>query len=423
MGQLSVETVLGLIGLVILVGLAGELFFKRTGVPSVLFLMGFGVLLGPVLHLAEASSITVMAPYFGTLALLIILFDGGLNLQFMKVLKEAPLAVLFSLTVFTCTVGGIAALYVWGLEGQWLHGLLLGAILGGTAAAIVIPVAGKLTSLREPAKVLLSLDSAFSEVFVVVIALAIMTTMTGSIGAGHVVSGLFHAFVDALLLATIAGALWARLLAWMQGQTLSYMLTLAAILVLYYVAELLGGNGAITILLFGLVLSNMQFLVGRMAKPIRSWIGYELDHAQFELDEFLKRINEELSFLVRTFFYVLLGLIFDLSAMTGMVAAAGLGLFAVTLIVRWTATELIGRITGAWSGSERRIVASMLPRGVATAVMAFVPMTTGISDTELFPVYALSVIALGVVYMTVAITIEGRLSPNVAGQASDSTKN
>jgi len=423
MGQLSVETVLGLIGLVILVGLAGELFFKRTGVPSVLFLMGFGVLLGPVLHLAEASNITVMAPYFGTLALLIILFDGGLNLQFMKVLKEAPLAVLFSLTVFTCTTVGIAAFYVWGLEGQWLHGLLLGAILGGTAAAIVIPVAGNLTSLREPAKVLLSLDSAFSEVFVVVIALAIMTSLTEPSGTGNVIGSLFHAFVDALLLATIAGALWARLLAWMQGQTLSYMLTLAAILVLYYVAELLGGNGAITILLFGLVLSNMQFLVGRMARPIRAWIGYELDHAQFELDEFLKRINEELSFLVRTFFYVLLGLIFDLSAMTGLVAAAGLGLFAVTLIVRWTAAELFGRITGAWSGPERRIVASMLPRGVATAVMAFVPITAGIPNTELFPLYALTVIALGVIYMTVAITVEGRLSPNVAGQAPDSTKN
>jgi cell volume regulation protein A len=422
MGQLSVETVLGLIGVIILVGLAGELFFKRTGIPSVLFLMGFGVLLGPILHLAEASSVTVLAPYFGTLALLIILFDGGLNLQFMKVIKEAPLAVLFSLTVFTCTVAGIAAFYVWGLEGQWLHGLLLGAILGGTAAAIVIPVAGKLTTLSEPTKVLLSLDSAFSEVFVVVIALAIMTTMTGSIGTGHVVSGLFHAFVDALLLATIAGALWARLLAWLQGQTLSYMLTLAAILVLYYVAELLGGNGAITILLFGLVLSNMQFLVGRMAKPIRAWIGYELDHAQFALDEFLKRINEELSFLVRTFFYVLLGLIFDLSAMTWIVAAAGLGLFTVTLIVRWTATELIGRITGAWSGPERRIVASMLPRGVATAVMAFVPTTTGIPNTEMFPVYALTVIALGVIYMTVAITIESRLSPD-AGKAPDAIKN
>jgi len=60
---------------------------------------------------------------------------------------------------------------------------------------------------------------------------------------------------------------------------------------------------------------------------------------------------------------------------------------------------------------------------VATAVMAFVPITTGIPDTELFPVYALTVIALGVIYMTVAITIEGRLSPNVAVQVPDSTKN
>ncbi|NJL16128.1 MAG: hypothetical protein HC938_01955 [Nitrospira sp.] len=41
---------------------------------------------------------------------------------------------------------------------------------------------------------------------------------------------------------------------------------MAAILVLYYVAELIGANGAITILLFGLVLSNMEFLVGHMVR-------------------------------------------------------------------------------------------------------------------------------------------------------------
>jgi hypothetical protein len=53
MDFLSVELVLGLTGLVILVGLAGELvFFKRTGIPSVLFLMGFGILLGLVFHVA-----------------------------------------------------------------------------------------------------------------------------------------------------------------------------------------------------------------------------------------------------------------------------------------------------------------------------------------------------------------------------------
>lgn len=59
----------------------------------------------------------------------------------------------------------------------------------------------------------------------------------------------------------------------------------------------------------------MEYLIGRLARPIRAMIWYELNQAQFALDTFLKRINEELSCLVRTFFYVLLGLILDYSVL------------------------------------------------------------------------------------------------------------
>jgi len=402
---LSVETVLGLIGVVILVGLAAEVGFKRTGLPSVLFLMGLGILLGPVLGYADASRVALLAPYFGTLALLIILFDGGLNLQFMKVIKETPLALLYSIVVFAGSVLAVAALYVYGLEGQWRQGLLLGAILGGTAAAIILPVVSKMSSLSEPTKVLVSLDSAFSEVFVVVIALAIMGSFTESGGKSGLVREIFHAFLDALLLAALAGAVWARLLTWLAGQTLSYMLTLAAILVLYYVAELVGANGAITILLFGLVLANMETLAGRLVRPLRVLIGYELDQAKFVLDEFLKRINEELSFLVRTFFYVLLGLIVDLSKFNWTIAAWGLALFGVVFVVRIIATVLLGEATGSWTASERVLIAAMMPRGVATAVMAFLPASAGIPETENFPLYALTVITLGVVFMTLTLAV------------------
>lgn len=410
MEPLSVETVLGLTGLVILVGLAGEVVFKRIGIPSVLFLMGFGVLLGPVLHLAQAPKVIALAPYFGTLALLVILFDGGINLQVMKVLKETPLALLYSFLVFTGTMLGTMACVVWVLQGAWLHGLLLGAILGGTAAAIVIPVTANLSSVGEPVKVLLNLDSAFSEVFVVVVTLAIMGAMNEIGGTGGVIRELFHAFWDALMLAALAGALWARLLTWLEGQPLSYMLTLAAVLVLYYVAEVIGASGAMTILLFGLVLSNMEYLVGRLSRPIRLVIGYELNQAQFALDTFLKRINEELSFLVRTFFYVLLGLMLDFSTMTGPVMLVGLGLFGVIVATRWLVTEGLARAakTG-WSQAERLLITAMFPRGVATAVMAFLPAARGIEGTTLFPVYALTVITLGVVLMTVLLPLSRRL--------------
>ena len=418
MESLSVELVLGLTGLIILVGLAGELVFKRTGIPSVLFLMGLGILLGPVFQVAEPTAVMKLAPYFGTLALLIILFDGGINLHIMKVISETPMALLYSVMVFGLTIVAIMGFYVWMTDEPWLHGLLLGTILGGTAAAIIIPVTSRMPSLRDSTKVLLSLDSAISEVFVVVLALALMGTMRDTGGGGHFVREVFHAFWDAIMLALLAGALWARLLAWLGGQALSYMLTMAAILVLYYVAELIGANGAITILLFGLVLSNMEFLVGRMVRPIRVLIGYELDQAQFVLSEFMKRMNEELSFLVRTFFYVLLGLILDFSSLTMEIALMSLGLFCIVVLVRAAVTEGLYRVNNSWNMGERLVIAAMFPRGIATAVMAFLPISTGIPGTELFPIYALTVIVMCVLGMTLVLTLHQRWNQSNQGLPS-----
>jgi cell volume regulation protein A len=288
MEQLSVQAVLGLVGFIILIGLAGELFLKKTGIPSVLLLVALGVLGGPVLNLVEPSRVQVLAPYFGTLALLIILFDGGLNLRIAKVLREAPLALAFTVVVFSATVGATAWVYAGLLDHPWLHGVLLGAILGGTTGAIVIPVVSRLAALRNETKVLLSLESAFTDVFVVIATLAVIGMLTTPAGSAHLVRDVFHAFFDALLLAVVTGVLWARLLTWLRGQTFSYMLTLAAILVLYDVAELVRANGAVTILLFGIVLANLETLARRLAGPICRAIGYELNQAEFSMDEALR---------------------------------------------------------------------------------------------------------------------------------------
>jgi hypothetical protein len=123
--------VLGLVGMIILVGLAGEWVFKKTGVPNALFLIGLGVLLGPVLGVISPESMTAAAPLFGTLALLIILFDGGLNLKILKVIREAPFALLYTTVVFCASALAVAAVYRYFFGGGWTIALLLGVILGG----------------------------------------------------------------------------------------------------------------------------------------------------------------------------------------------------------------------------------------------------------------------------------------------------
>ena len=77
-------------------------------------------------------------------------------------------------------------------------------------------------------------------------------------------------------------------------------------------------------------------------------------------------------------------------------------------------TEVFARAGCGWTRVERRVIISMLPRGLATAVMAFLPAHAGLPGTELFPMYALTVIALSVVYMTIALAMERRRAPAAA---------
>ena len=51
-------------GVVIFLGVAGEAFFKRTGIPDVAFLMVLGVILGPVLGLIQPDAVLQVVPYF-----------------------------------------------------------------------------------------------------------------------------------------------------------------------------------------------------------------------------------------------------------------------------------------------------------------------------------------------------------------------
>lgn len=89
-----------LVGVIIGIGFVGSLFFERTRIPDLLSLVVIGILMGPVFGLVDASQLDTMAPYVGALALMIILFEGGLNLDFEKIVTQLVPAFLLTVSVF-----------------------------------------------------------------------------------------------------------------------------------------------------------------------------------------------------------------------------------------------------------------------------------------------------------------------------------
>lgn len=83
---------------IFLLGFLGNLFFKKTKVSDILILILLGLLIGPIFNIIPESIIFTLRNYttiFAAVALIVLIFDGGLYLNFIKLLQK--LKMLFYL--------------------------------------------------------------------------------------------------------------------------------------------------------------------------------------------------------------------------------------------------------------------------------------------------------------------------------------
>lgn len=388
------------VGFVIFIGFVAVLAFQRTKIPDILILIALGLLLGPLtehllgISLVPRDFLLAATPYFAALALMFILFDGGLNLRLNEVVRRIGISSAHTLGIFLLTVASVSAVCIGLLGYPPAIGLLLGTALGGTSSAVVI---GIVRSMRvDPdTKIILTLESVITDVLCVIGALAIIEYLRvpGASPSTAFVS-LAQAFSVAIVASALFGLLWLRLLKHLEGVPFSFMITIAALFVLFAVVEFLGGSGAMAAFVFGLVLGNHDTIASHLRFRMR-----------FTLDEKFKQFHSELSFLVRTFFFVFLGLVFSLdvggswdvsTTIPGLAALSGtyqlflLGvgaIFAGIVLVRYAV--VFGE---SWFRprplGERRAMVSLMGRGLAAAVLASLPFTISAFTDPADPSYA-----------------------------------
>jgi cell volume regulation protein A len=300
---MSAALILGLVGGLLVVAFFAKRVFGLTRVPDVLVLMMLGVLLGPVMGLVQPGTLAKTTNLLGTLAIILVLFEGGLDLDVRDTLQHFPGSFLLATLAYIFSTGLVAVIVAKGLGLPWTDGLLVGAVLGCTSSTVVLPVLQQLQA-EEPVRVTLMLEASWGDVLAVltVLTVGLLLGMRGQGGAvaQGLVHGLWNQVGIALLFAIPGGVLWSRLLHVLSEQRFWQVLTFSIVLVLYAGMEALGANGLIAVLGFGLTLSNFP--------GVAPGLGLTLPVTRIaESQQALLTFHSELAFLVRTFFFELIG--------------------------------------------------------------------------------------------------------------------
>jgi len=385
-----------LTGGIILAGFVGNLFFERTKIPDVIALLGLGVILGPVSGLINPDNLHHLAEFIGSLALLVILFEGGMDLDIDRLRSEFGAASLLVLLSFFLTAGGIASYLHFIIGWELKQGLLLGAILGCTSAAIVIPIVNRL-SVSGEIKTTLSVESAFSDVLAVILTIALIDAiMIGQRDPVAPIKAVVGSFSIAIVIGGVVGLVWMKVLEMMRGKKLAYMLTLAAMLITFGAVGILGGSGSIAVLVIGIVLGNAdaftRFL--RIKEPLR-------------VDQSIRFLHEEITFFIRTFFFVYLGMMFSYKSLNAeFITLCGIMLLIIILL-RIICTEVTTRVYPE-KQKDRFLIMLMMPRGLASAVLATLPVAAGVAGTESFVAVTSGVIIITNILLTIGLFFMGQ---------------
>lgn len=391
--------ILGFLGIVFIIGFIGDYLFRKVSFPDVLVLLALGYVAGPVLHIVDPAWVAPATPVIANLSLVIILFNGGLGLEFSQARASAPRAIALALVGIVASMISAAAFVYYFLHWELMNSLLLGAIVGGTSPAIVMPLIGR---AKVPAEIssLLNIESALNGALVIVIALGILEVMT--VGATDnlapvIAKEIGMRFLIGLGIGVAAGFAWLWVLTFIEGELYDDILTLAVLFLFYLAVESLQGSGAIFALVFGLILGNgMDF--ARFLRTKRT----------IEIHNTMMRFHSQISFIVKTFFFAYLGLMVTFDEPSVIVPSIILSL--ALLVVRCIVVPVISIGKRSLLAHEG-ILATMLPRGLSAAVVAEIAASSAIAHARLYPEIAIVVIATTVIISAIGIPLFARKSP------------
>jgi cell volume regulation protein A len=360
----SVSIAIFLGAVLVMAGILSSLLALRFGAPLLLVFLFIGVLAGDAGPGGLIFSDVRTTYLVGSVALALILFDGGLKTRFQSIRTVlAPSMVLATVGVLlTALITAPVAKYA--LDLNWTEALLAGAVVASTdAAAVFLLVHAQGLRLRPRVGATLEVESGTNDPFAVFLTLMLVELITlGDSSTAHVLAEFFQEAVLGVIIGLVGGWLVIVALnrvALPQGLHAPFVTTAA--LVIFGMAQITHASGFLAVYLAGIMIGN------RPTRAHNSVVTF-LDAA---------------TWLAQIVMFVLLGLLVSPQRLLDS-ALPAVGIALVLMLVARPVAVFVCLAPFKFNWREKAFIAWVGLRGAVAIFLASIPMLVGLSKAYLY---------------------------------------
>jgi cell volume regulation protein A len=390
----TVAQVIAFVGILVFLAHLFSSIFSRTRIPDVLMLIIIGICVGPVLGLVTPAEFGSIGPVFTTITLIIILFESGIALKLSMLRSALGGAMVLAPLSFFLTMFVVAGLAIWATDLEVLPAFILGAVVGSTSEAVVIPLVRQL-KVKEETQTLLSVESTVNDVLSIVITVALVQAYTAGTFEFASVSGkLIASFLVALVFGIVGALIWSVLLNKIRIIKNAIFTTPAFVFIIYGAVEILGFSGPIAALAFGVTIGNIESIHIPIFRKstMKEAVG---------LSDTEKIFFSEVAFLLKTFFFIYLGI--SLELITSWFIIVAVIFTVVAFALRIPAVKV--SVRKALPQKDLSVIAVMVPKGLAAVVLASIPTQQGIVGGDIIKSITYGIIVFSIIFTSILVLL------------------
>ncbi|GAB1464392.1 cation:proton antiporter domain-containing protein [Pedobacter sp.] len=294
---MTTYTVLIILSALIIFSYLFDLVASKTKLPSVLLLLVLGIGLRLLVDKFQVHTFNFLEilPTLGTVGLILIVFEGSLELKYAKdknkVIKGAFLSA-FLILIATVTV---ITFIIYQITGKELYLCFVNAIpFSVISSAIAIP---SVANLNKKSKEFIIYESSFSDILGIIL-------LNFAISNQHITIGSFGQLAINTIFILLLSVVACITLLYLMGRLkhhIKFFLIISILIMVYAVGQSFHLSALILILSFGLFLNNADTIKHAWFRSVFIYKNLSNDLIQ------LHQLSAETAFILRTFFFVLFG--------------------------------------------------------------------------------------------------------------------